>query len=311
MNTVRLTSVQLQETARRLRNPAVRIALRADLPNIVPVADRPLLPVIVSELEKCGETLASVGTLNLICPQKDPDLFPGHENPAVLAFRTAAKKLRSEIRACNLGTQSPRVIRQDAICERVHLNRSSKIALMHSLTQRQIFTVHAARVKTTPSGFLSKEKRRKPHFCILFDWHTVSGTTLANLSSYVTYNRGHVLAVASLFHSGNLQVDEARIVSQANCNARVQHKSLKAAIGFLLATSAHRYREYADMTAARAFDICEAALNRRGQSLNALTHSEAFSLIDGLRLGMLSFEDLSGRNFPPVYAPRSHPGVAA
>lgn len=298
-----LNQASIDRTVRHLTNPDIRVPLRADLPPVLDVRKAAWLPLITAELEKCGETLATVGEINLFCPQKDPDIFLGHKDNAIQAFRLAAKNLKVEVAACGLGPQSPKILTQDAICERVHLDRSHNIDLIHSITQRQIYGVSDARVNRPARGFLSAASRTKPHYSIIFDWTISSGTTLANLSSYVTYNGGYVLALASQSGKESLQPQFKKLIAELNLGSTYsKKKNIPALIGCLLAETANFYQLRPGITAKEAFDICEKALNTRGHSFFALTHEEAYRVIDGLRLGALDIDNFSAAKFPPVFA---------
>lgn len=291
----------------RLTNPDFRLQLRPDFPNVISMSEKPLLDTIEAELAKRGETLHSVGEINLVCPQKDPDIYQGHRNPALGVFRLAVRKLRAELKSRGVNPAKIKITPQNAICELVHLDRSSGRGVLHSLTRRQVYNVNAARAKRQPTSFLMHQD--KPHYFVVVDWHVSQGTTVANLSSYIAHNGGHVLAVASLFYSRNLLPDQNKlklneIPEDKSWLAREFAQSASgadatASIGYMLARSAIR-DGIKGMGVNRALANVERALNRHGQSLKAMTHSEAYSLLDGLRSGYISYKSLMrmGRSVP-------------
>ncbi len=302
MTRAKLSAEQIEQVGRRLTNPAVRVALRADFPNLIDMSETALLPRIEAELAKQGQTLASVGEINLVCPQKDPVAHPGHRNPAQGVFRLAVKKLRAEIAARKLGKHAPKVIVQDAICELVHLDRSSgRGGVLHSLTRQQVFNVNAQRRALHPTSFLARDGADKPHYFVVVDWHVSQGTTVANLASYIAHNGGHVLAVACLFNSRSLLPLPAKMAlpglpdsldwlapefAQSASGARTL-----AAIGYLLAQSAYR-NGHTGIKVNTALRDVEGAFNRHGHSLKAMTHDEAFRLFDNLRSNYLDYDGL-------------------
>ena len=307
--TTRKLADDVARVGQRLTNPDFRLQLRADFPDVISMSEKPLLDTIESELAKCGETLESVGEINLICPQKDPDIYRGHRNPAMAVFRLAMRKLRAEAKARGVNPAKLKITPQNAVCELVHLDRSSGRGVLHSLTRRQVYNVNATRAAQQPNAFLAGQPSAKPHYFVIVDWHVSQGTTVANLSSYITHNGGHVLAVASLFYGRNL-LPEARKLQLSEipedkswlATEFAQSSSgadAMASIGYLLAKSALR-DGVKGMTVNKALKNVERGLNRHGQSLKALTHSEAYSLFDGLRSGYISYKSLMhmGRREP-------------
>lgn len=302
MNRAKPSMKKIEEVGRRLTNPSVRIALRSDFPNLIDMSETALLPRIEAELAKQGQTLESVGEINLVCPQKDPDVFPDHRNPAHGVFRLAVKKLRGEIASRKLGKHAPKVVVQDAICELVHLDRSSgRGGVLHSLTRQQVFNINAQRHARHKTSFLSHEAARKPHYFVVVDWHVSQGTTVANLASYITHNGGHVLAIACLFNSRSLLPLPAKITvpglpenldwlapefAQPENSARTM-----AAIGYLLAKSGYR-NGHTDIKVNTALRDVERALNRHGHSLKAMTQDEALRLFDNLQSNYLDYDGM-------------------
>ncbi len=301
-----LTAEVIATTSRRLTNPAVRVQLRRDFPNMIAMAETALLPRIEAELAKQGHTLASVGEINMICPQKDPDAHPGHHDPAVAVLRVAAKKLQAEMAVRRLGRSAPKIIQHDAIGELVHLDRSSgRGGIFHSLTRQQVFNVNAARHARHPTSFLAADTAPRPHYFVIVDWHISQGTTVANLASYITHNGGHVLAIASLFNNRNLlpagqkmQLSElpdhfdwlAPEFAQSASGAQAM-----AAIGYLLAKSAIE-KGHQNIKVNGVLADVERALNRHGHSLKALTHDEAYRLYDHARSGYLNYDAMMALN---------------
>ena len=270
------------------------------------MAETALLPRIEAELAKQGQTLETVGEINLICPQKDPDAHPNHHDPAITVMRVAAKKLKAEIAARNLGKNAPKVIKHDAIGELVHLDRSSgRGGIYHSLTRQQVFNVNAARHARHRTSFLSADADKRPHYFVVVDWHISQGTTVANLASYVTHNGGHVLAVACLFSSGSLLPMQNKMnvpelpdnfdwlapeFAQSASGAQVM-----ASIGYLIAKSAV-LKGHENIKVNGVLNDVERALNRHGHSLKALTNEEAYRLFDHARSGYVSYDSLMELN---------------
>lgn len=305
----KLTEQDIARVGRQLTNPDFRLQLRPDFPAVISMVEQPLLPLIEAELAKCGQRLEDIGEINLVCPQKDPDFYVGHRNPALGVFRVAMRKLRAEVKARGIAESKFKIVPQNAICELVHLDRSSGRGVLHSLTRRQVYNVNAKRALREPTAFLSAQQADKPHYFMIVDWHVSQGTTVANLASYLRHNGAHVLGVASLFYSRNLLPDQRKLTlsdvpedkswladefarSSSGANAM-------ASIGYLLAVSAAR-DGIKKITVNKALANVERALNRHGQSLKALTHSEAYSLFDGLQSGYLSYAAFMriGKNKP-------------
>lgn len=301
-----LTAAAITTASRRLTNPAVRVQLRRDFPNMIAMAETTLLPRIEAELAKQGHTLTTVGEINLICPQKDPDAHPGHHDPAVAVLRVAAKKLQAEIAARKLGRTAPKIVKHDAIGELVHLDRSSgRGGIFHSLTRQQVFNVNAARYARNPTAFLAHGANQRPHYFVIVDWHVSQGTTVANLASYVTHNGGHVLAVTSLFNSRNLLPDGRKMTVEGlpdhydwlapEFAQSASGAQAMAAIGYLLTTSALR-KGHTGIKVNNVLADVERALNRHGHSLKALTHDEAYRVFDHARSGYLDYDAMMTLN---------------
>ncbi len=298
-SSAKLSHHDVARVSRQLTNPDIRIALRPDFPPVIAVAMEPILPRLEAELAKCGQTLASVGEINLICPQKDPDAFPDHHNTAFPAFRKAVAKLRAEVSARDLGAQAPRIVRHDAIGELVHLDRSRGRPVMHSFTNRQVFTLNAARDARQPTAFTDGQATGRLHYFMLFDWHISTGTTLANLASFITHNGGHVLAAASLFQNRSLvpaRKDQVLDnILPAGLKGRlaedfaqsVTGEGVLTGIAYLLAKSA--YLEGSPVKGNEALRDVEAVFNAHGHSLKAMTDSEAYRLLDALHIGSLTY----------------------
>lgn len=298
----RSLSADIARVSRQLTNPDIRVPLRADFPPVIAIAEESILPRLIIELAKCGETLESVGEINLICPQKDPDAFPDHDNTALPAFRKMVQKLKAELRECRPGQRTPKVIRHNAIGELVHLDRSRGRPVLHSLTNRQIFTLNAARDARQPTAFTAEHAQAQPHYFVLFDWHIGSGTTLANLASFITHNGGHVLAASSLYLNWQLvpapkhdleHVIPPNMRGLADEFAQsVTGEKLLTAMAYLLIKSA--YKEGISLKGNEALYQFEAVLNSHGHSLKAMTHSEIQELLNNLYCGSTSYSSVIG-----------------
>ncbi len=294
MTVKKLQRGDIELVARNLTNPDVRVRLRADFPRVCSMQSESLLARIEDELAKCGETLHSIGEINLVAPQKDPDIYRGHRNPALPVLAIAKRKLRNELRARGIAASKLKITRQDAICEMLHLDRSSGPGVWHSLTRRQHFNVNATRYARNPTAFLSQGAEARKHYFVIVDWHIMSGTTVANLASFITHNGGHVLTAAvnknqkhrlipdqqGLDYRGlpeGLEQHLSPQFLQSTCSARTM-----ASLAYHLCHGAFE-NGVKDVRLNKVLERAERALNRHGHSLMAMTHSEAYSLLETLQ----------------------------
>lgn len=288
-------SSRAAQASRVLTNPDIRVQLRADMPPVLSLDDRQtLMQVLRQELAKQGETLRSVREINIVCPQKDPDLFPGHRNAAVEVGDKLAAAFQKQSRRL-------KITRADAICETVHLDRSGNQSLIHSLTARQVFGVNARRQKEKPIAFLDPARQDRPHYFIIADWFVAQGTTVANLASFLQHNGGHVLAIVSDHSSADIIPHDKYLTYHGKPEnddwLRAEFATSSAgralgAVGFALAMSAHKAG--IKVTANQALENVEGVLNRHGHSLKALTHNEATRLFRDLQGGSISYAFLMG-----------------
>src|SRR5688572_19266174 len=112
---------------------AARVEIRADFPEMISPLNRPecIVALIEAELAKAGVTLAEAGMIHIAYPHKHPGLFPGHFNAAAECAGDLAARLRG-------ARPDIKWIKDDGLCEAVHLKRSETQASLYALTGRQV-----------------------------------------------------------------------------------------------------------------------------------------------------------------------------
>lgn len=287
---------------RRLVNPAVRVALRPDMP---PVIDREstahLLAVLKAELAKCGDTLQTAGEITIAFPQKDPDLFRSHVNSGKESAGFVAGAIRQAITDAGEDAAQLKLTIADAICETRHLDRSFRTGVMHSLTARQVFCVNARRHAKKPIAFLDPARAGGRHYFVIADWLVSSATTMANLASFIEHNGGHVLAAVAdcqhLYRETEFLPSATAVEIRdmpdkkgwlSDAFADPARSDAMERIAYLLAKSA--WEQGVKITANQALANAEKAVNRCGHSLKALTDPEFRSLVRDLQGGSTSYK---------------------
>lgn len=291
-----LSAAQLSAVERSLTNPDVRVPLRADFPPVLSFENpAELLATIEAELAKCGQTMATVGTLTIAYPNKDTRVFPAHSNgkgeTALYATMRALKKAWKQ--AGHRGAFPPSLRHAGMISETAHLDRSHNQGSLHALTKRQQY---AARRPLFGAliPFLSASHAQQKHFFIIADQYIEQGTTVANLASYLTHNGGHVLGAVHGDKGGTPLVphntfgpfEGQHSELKGAFGAASNNRSL-AALGFFLARSAER--DGIKVTRDEALHRIEDAINPHGHSLAALTHVETQRLIQSLQLRHITY----------------------
>lgn len=278
---------------RSLTNPDMRLPLRADMQPVISFLQTGLfLQMLERELAKCGDTLASAGTITVAYPQKDPRLFPGHRNKGRSSGSAFIASMRDALKARGVQIDWQRA---DAICETVHLDRSSNQSSLHAVTSRQAFGL-CAEAQRTPLDFLDAQKgsgRARP-YVVVVDWCMEQGTTLAELISYIEHNGGHVLLATVEGSDGPQRLAPAvRAGAKPGLSEEFAHAAtadLLPKIGRALSRAAQR--EGIVVTPNEALSQAEARLNAGGRSLKTLTCGEAARLEAALMRRKLGYTEL-------------------
>lgn len=295
-------AADIAQTHRSLTNPDMRLPLRADMPPVISFLQTGLfLQMLERELAKCGDTLASAGTITVAYPQKDPRLFPGHRNKGRSSGSAFIATMRDALAARGVSVDWQRA---DAICETRHLDRSGNQSSLHALTSRQSFGL-CAEAQKTPLDFLEMsavDGGARP-YVVVVDWCMEQGTTLAELISYIEHNGGHVLLATVEGSDGSqslvpLPARAGGTVALAPEFAAAATAGLLPKIGRALSRAAQR--EGIVLTTHAALTQVEARLNASGRSLKTLTSGEAARLESTLARRKLGYTELLGAS--PVCA---------
>lgn len=263
--------------AAALHNPAQRHDIRPDFPKTLDLySAEKALKVLEAELQKQGSSLDRVGHITLVYPHKHPKLFPGHDNQAAHSVSEFHSRL------CKAAPQVKWII-ADGIVETVHLDRSGNQTSVHALMSQQVYEFYQPAQKD-PLPF-AENKPGGAEFFLAVDSCIEQGTTIANLMSYVEHNGGRVLAAVSGSMSGrpiaqkpfptgrkpSLSAafnDAARNTGRLPQLAEVLHHSARG--------------EGLKLSARECLDRFEAALQKNGNSVFALTDGECERLVDSL-----------------------------
>lgn len=172
----------LKKKSRIISNPPRRLELRSDFPCIARYDQASsILPVIRTELEKCGKKTSDVGRINIAYPHKNPEKFKDHFNGAAICAVDAQDLLSQWL---------PEIewVKADALCETVHLDRSGDQSSAHALTRKQLYDLYMP-VQEQPFPFADPLHTGTEYF-IVVDSCTEQGTTLVNLMNFITCNGG-------------------------------------------------------------------------------------------------------------------------
>jgi hypothetical protein len=224
--------------------------------------------------------------LNIAYQQKDPDLFPGHENKA----QDEALALKDLLEG-NLPGRSQAAV-DTSIVETVHLNRSAYNSALHALTGRQKYNIRDD-LGTAPL-LADKNSADVPHY-IIIDTVIEQGTTMANMISFIEHQGGRVLAVAGVGTQYLAQrdlrggADDINLSQAFTTSAR--NTGRLAEMATVLAQSA-REHGWPGTTEQDCLEALDRALDRHGGRLYALTDGECQAIMETVGEGS------SRDNFP-------------
>lgn len=247
---------------RTLSNPDARLPLPACLKSAVSYDERDnLVAAVRMGVDHHGLDWDKLSRLTVAWPQKDPrtkhiNAATGHADKLCAALTTAFP--------------DKQILRADALYETRALGRSEKANMEYTLTARQVFTADAD-LQTEPLPFLTESGAHGEAF-ILTDWISMQGTTLAALSSFITHNGGHVVAVA-LPYGGKPLLQQNGYAD--NPDPRLSNRGQIQPLGAAFKRAAMGNGNY---DAAECVALFERALRPHGMSLNTLTHHEALTL---------------------------------
>lgn len=189
-------------TKRSFVQPLDRRPIRADFPNIASLHGEvgSLVSTVQRQLAKRHVDWDKVDHISIAYPHKHPIQNPEHKNKALAVAKHAQRKLQAA---------APHIdwILADALYERTHLARSENQGIVYSLTRKHDFGIDP-QLQTQALPFLQANDNA-PEYFILIDQDYETGTTLANLTSFIEANGGTVLA-AGVDHVWNDSWDLAQ-----------------------------------------------------------------------------------------------------
>lgn len=285
-----------------LENPKKRAEIPADFPQTIsPYSPQEALDVIRAELAKQGTTLEDARRINLAYPHKHPVLFPEQVNAAevrVEKFRDCMKALAPHVEW----------VVANALCERVHLNRSGNPSSTHALTGRQVYDIYMPAQK---DPFPFGEGKSAGEYFVVVDWTIEQGTTIANLMSYIRHNGGTVLMALADQHAPLVQrqticndnAARAELSAAFNDKSRNGKRLPEMALAFARSAQYHGHNWSPDECIAKL----DAALHHFGNSVFTLTDGECAKLINTVNGGaypVVSFpkllDQLAEKASPPA-----------
>jgi hypothetical protein len=291
------------ENQRTLTNPPIRREIRPDFPRTIPLNDsREILQVVEEELGKLGLSPEDVGHITLAYPHKLPELFSkNNATGSVGVFLDTVKK-------------NPRLaaipwLRADGLVETKSLERKRNKTSAHALLVHQIYDIHKPS-QTTPLPFL--EQGAKEELFIIIDHNVKTGTTVAEMMSYIEHNGGRVLAVAAGYFPGEgvhiTQRDEINYSSSLSprFNDAARNTAKLPLLGFYLSKNAGE--EGLNLTPEQCLDLLEKGLHKNGNSVYAMTNAECGRLLNDMRVKALRFSsfmkklgiEITSRNKSPA-----------
>jgi hypothetical protein len=282
--------------------PLVNPERRAEIPAFFPApfaataGTEPLLAGVREALGRRGLKLEDVPRITIVYPHKHPEKFPKHANEAT---RIAAQVQRT------MAAAAPQTqwIMADGIVEDRHLDRSGDQSSFHALTGRQHYTLHVpSQREPLPFALAGAEgEKRERELALMVDTCCEQGSTIANFMSFLNANDADVFGVALGFTRYGTEI------AQKRTDAGPHGAGLRG----VFADAARNNGRAAELAAAfsqsarktrltwepeECLDRFEAALNRCGNSLLALTDGECQRLRDTVSYayhnGPVSFPDL-------------------
>ncbi len=277
-----------------LANPVKRAEIPADFPGTIsPYSAAEALAVIEAQLAKRGTSLKDVKRINIAYPHKHKGLHPKHHNSAeerALAFQEKMQKIAPDVEW----------VLAQALSERKHLDRSGDQSGFHALTGKQVYDVYMP-AQVQPFPFADKKRTGKEYFVIV-DNTIEQGTTIANLMSFIAHNNAEVLMIQADRHMPFAQrrgVNDDTAVNRFstapvtlgpafNDAARNNGRVPQLAVAF--SKSAKEAGD--DWSPEESIEKFEAALQRHGNSVFALTEGEAAHLLKTMYVEINSFPAL-------------------
>lgn len=262
--------------------PRYRRELRPDFPEIVHCVPSlgltsheslaKLIETVQGELKRDGMRLKDLERLNIAYQQKDPDLFPGHENKA----EHEAISLKDLLAAQLPGRTKAAV--DASIVETVHLNRSTHHSALHALTGRQIYNIRDD-LGTAPL-LADKNSTAVPYY-IIIDRTIEQGTTMANMISFIEHQGGRVLAVAGAGTQYLAQRDLRDPHDDINLSRAFTTPARNTGRLAGMATILARENDWPEATTPQnCLEALDRALQRHGGSLYALTDGECQAIME-------------------------------
>jgi hypothetical protein len=265
-------------------NPSKRQEIQPDFPRaLAPYSGEEALQLITAELSRRSVDIESVDHINIAYPHKHPGIYPAYHNTAeerAYAFRE---------RMVAVAPQIEWVI-AEALVERVRLGRSENQTSFHALTGKQEYDIYL-KVQHEPLPFAHKDRWRE--FFVIVDNTIEQGTTIANMMSYIRYNGGDVLMAQGdhrvhIAQHRDVANDMADIGAAFNDVSRNTGRLPELAVAFSYSAKRHGR----DWTPKQAIEKFEAAINKYGNSVFALTDGEVQRLIKNVNGTQESFPSL-------------------
>jgi hypothetical protein len=268
-------------------NPSKRQEIPAHFPRaLAPYSGEEALQLITGELAKRGVDISEITHINIAYPHKHPGIYPGYHNTA----EERATAFRERMQA--VAPQIDWVI-AEALVERVRLGRSENQTSFHALTGKQEYDIYL-KIQHEALPFAHKDRGRE--FFVIVDNTIEQGTTIANMMSYIHYNGGDVLMAQGdhrvhIAQHRDVANDMVDVGTEFNDVSRNTGRLPELAMAF--AYSAKRHGR--GLTPKQAIEKFEAAINRYGNSVFALTDGEVQRLIKNVNGTKETFPDLLER----------------
>ncbi len=252
-------------------NPSKRQEIPAGFPRaLAPYSGEEALQLIAGELKKRDVDIADITHINIAYPHKHPGIYPAYHNTAeerAFAFRERMEAVAPQIDW----------VIAEALVERVRLGRSEDQTSFHALTGRQEYDIYL-KIQHEPLPFAHKDRGRE--FFVIVDNTIEQGTTIANMMSYIHYNGGEVLMAQG---DHRVHIAQNRDVANDMTDIGAEFNDVSRNTGRLpelaLAFSYSAQRHGRNWTPKQAIGKFEAAINKYGNSVFALTDGEVQRLI--------------------------------
>jgi hypothetical protein len=256
--------------------PDHRIELPRDFPlplghgsSIASIAD-----VIDKELKKNGTSLDQVDRIHVVFPHKHPGLFPGHFDNAQRYASDFVHKMK------NSGGVAGKIIwgMANELVETKKLGRSEDQSSVHALTAKQEYVFFNP--QATQASPLATMGDNRKEFFVVVDAMSEQGTTFANLINHIRHNGGVV--VATVGANRLLQeTSDTYLQRQAHLPSKFMdpNRNTGRLPELALALSGSAKRSGHDWTPEQCLEKFEAALQKNGNSVYAMTNGEVGRVI--------------------------------